>query len=104
NGLLGERRQQVQLEPDAVDQRRLAVGERVLAPRLAEALDERLLLRFEEDDAVVHAQFLERRQAARKRGEEITVARVDAHRDPELARKLPRASTVRNSSASLQTS
>ena len=71
---------------DALRERRQAVGQRMAAPRLGEALHERVGLGFEEQHVRVADASAQRLHRAGQFVEALAAAHVDADRDARVAR------------------
>ncbi|GBE48481.1 hypothetical protein BMS3Bbin12_01659 [bacterium BMS3Bbin12] len=78
---LGDRREQTALQRDRLGERDPVTGERVFAPRLAEALEERFVAGVDEEDLTVRSAVLELFHDLREVFQGLRlVAGVDPHR------------------------
>jgi hypothetical protein len=78
--------EQLALAGDRLVERALGIGERMAAARLGEALDERVVLCLEDEQADVHALGLQAAERARQLRERRAAARIDRDRHALIAR------------------
>ena len=74
--------EELALARDRLRERAAAVAERMAAPRLREALDQRIVLGLDEQHFHVGPGASQRSQVLRQRVERFAAAHVDAERDP----------------------